>query len=164
MLQVTADVRTTQSSTFAAHQSLRFPRIQEIRWDKDAADVQTQQELDALTDEQRTGEAGKPPSLVPSRTRISEASLPLVCFSLFVPDCNILTGKIRPSHDVLYEQSQHRDLQMYLSNVAAAILCVLGTWQPCSLWQLLGVGDHLYVCLVSALLNPSCTVIRFMPY
>ncbi|DBA75732.1 TPA: hypothetical protein ACH3X1_010149 [Trebouxia sp. C0004] len=45
VLQVQADVRTIISKDFATHHSLRFPRVERIRYDKSPFDVQTDQEL-----------------------------------------------------------------------------------------------------------------------
>lgn len=44
-LQVQADVRTIISRDFATRHSLRFPRVERIRYDKSPFDVQTDQEL-----------------------------------------------------------------------------------------------------------------------
>ncbi len=44
-VQVQADVRTIVSKQFASRHSLRFPRVQRVRWDKGPLDVQTDQEL-----------------------------------------------------------------------------------------------------------------------
>ena len=43
--QVQADVRTIISKDFATRHSLRFPRVERIRYDKSPFDVQTDQEL-----------------------------------------------------------------------------------------------------------------------
>ena len=43
--QVQADVRTIISRDFATRHSLRFPRVERIRYDKSPFDVQTDQEL-----------------------------------------------------------------------------------------------------------------------
>lgn len=45
VMQVQADVRTIVSRTFASRHSLRFPRVQRVRWDKSPMDIQTDQEL-----------------------------------------------------------------------------------------------------------------------
>ena len=45
VVQILADVRLITSKVFAAQYSLRFPRIKRVRWDKSAADVQTQEDL-----------------------------------------------------------------------------------------------------------------------
>ncbi len=45
VMQVQADVRTIVSKTFASRHSLRFPRVQRVRWDKSPMDIQTDQEL-----------------------------------------------------------------------------------------------------------------------
>jgi len=44
-VQVQADVRTIISKDFATRHSLRFPRVERIRYDKSPFDVQTDQEL-----------------------------------------------------------------------------------------------------------------------
>jgi hypothetical protein len=44
-LQVQADVRTIRSRNFASRHSLRFPRVQRIRWDKAPTQIQTDAEL-----------------------------------------------------------------------------------------------------------------------
>ena len=43
--QVQADVRTIRSRNFASRHSLRFPRVQRVRWDKAPTDIQTDAEL-----------------------------------------------------------------------------------------------------------------------
>lgn len=52
-MQVAADVRLITSTTFASHYSLRFPRVQRIRWDKNAPDIQTQSDLETQLEQNR---------------------------------------------------------------------------------------------------------------
>ena len=59
VLQVQADVRTIISRDFATRHSLRFPRVERIRYDKSPLDVQTDQELWDLVNQNKgtvTGE------------------------------------------------------------------------------------------------------------
>ena len=62
VVQVLADVRLITSKVFAAQYSLRFPRIKRVRWDKSAADVQTQEDLWTFLEANRHG-TGAPPLL-----------------------------------------------------------------------------------------------------
>lgn len=57
VVQVQADVRTIISRDFATRHSLRFPRVDRIRYDKSPFDVQTDQELWDVID-QKGGVAG----------------------------------------------------------------------------------------------------------
>lgn len=59
-IQVQADVRTIISRDFATRHSLRFPRVERIRYDKSPFDVQTDQQLWDLVNQNKgvvTGEA-----------------------------------------------------------------------------------------------------------
>lgn len=45
---MTADIRAIVSKVFAASHSLRFPRVDRVRWDKSPADAMKESELDDL--------------------------------------------------------------------------------------------------------------------
>ena len=53
VLQIKADIRTIVSRAFATKYSLRFPRIDRVRWDKNPADVMTEQELEELVEKNK---------------------------------------------------------------------------------------------------------------
>ena len=59
--QVQADVRTIISKDFATRHSLRFPRVERIRYDKSPFDVQTDQELWDLVNQNKGVITGKQP-------------------------------------------------------------------------------------------------------
>ena len=56
--QVQADVRTILSRDFATRHSLRFPRVERIRYDKSPFDVQTDQQLWDLVNQNKGGMIG----------------------------------------------------------------------------------------------------------
>ncbi|DBA86388.1 TPA: hypothetical protein ACH3X2_005613 [Trebouxia sp. C0005] len=58
VLQVQADVRTIISKDFATRHSLRFPRVERIRYDKSPFDVQTDQELWDLVNQNKGAVTG----------------------------------------------------------------------------------------------------------
>ena len=62
-LQVQADVRTIISRDFATRHSLRFPRVERIRYDKSPFDVQTDQELWDLVNQNKGTVSGERTSL-----------------------------------------------------------------------------------------------------
>ena len=82
--QVQADVRTIISRDFATRHSLRFPRVERIRYDKSPFDVQTDQQLWDLVNQNKgvvTGEqlptTAGPGNLLP--TLVACALLALAC-------------------------------------------------------------------------------------
>lgn len=60
-MQVQADVRTIVSKQFASRHSLRFPRVQRVRWDKSPLDIQTDQELWDTVESNQGAIVGEPP-------------------------------------------------------------------------------------------------------
>lgn len=58
ILQVQADVRTILSRDFATRHSLRFPRVERIRYDKSPFDVQTDQQLWDLVNQNKGANIG----------------------------------------------------------------------------------------------------------
>jgi hypothetical protein len=59
-VQVQADLRTIVSKTFASRHSLRFPRVQRVRWDKGPMDIQTDQELWQIVESNQGAIVGMP--------------------------------------------------------------------------------------------------------
>lgn len=59
-LQVQADVRTIVSKTFASRHSLRFPRVQRVRWDKSPLDIQTDRDLWQIVESNKGAIVGEP--------------------------------------------------------------------------------------------------------
>lgn len=57
-VQVQADVRTILSRDFATRHSLRFPRVERIRYDKSPFDVQTDKQLWDLVNQNKGGMIG----------------------------------------------------------------------------------------------------------
>ena len=60
-MQVKADVRMIKSEQFATDGSLRFPRIQRLREDKSASEVQTHEDFKAMVQQNRGTTTGHAP-------------------------------------------------------------------------------------------------------
>ncbi len=54
-MQVHADARMIQSVLYASKLSLRFPRVEAVRWDKSPFDIQTVAEVCDLVNRQKDG-------------------------------------------------------------------------------------------------------------